>query len=370
MPSKSTGRNWLAFVVTTAVFAAVLAVIGRPTNSAPLPEHLRSPTAAMFGGSPSRNLVNLLDRKILTDWCVDEGKEKNVLWSVPLGTKAHGGPIVFGGKIFLGTNNQQPRNPKIVGDKGILMCFEEKIGKFLWQTVHDKLATGRSNDWPEQGIASTPAVEANRAYYVSNRCEVVCVNSANGSVVWKLDMIGKLRVFPHNLANCSPLLMGELLFVVTSNGVDQGHVNVPAPTAPSFLALDKRTGQIVWQDNSPQAPISATVNGRARFTRKRRASGWSFFLVATVCYTPSTRRPESCSGNSTAIRRPPRRIISLPRRLSPTGDCISASAKIPSITRVSAISGASISHVPWKKGGAIRRPTFPPSATISIRKLL
>ncbi len=45
--------------------------------------------------------------------------------------------------------------------------------------------------------------------------------------------------------------MGDLLFVITSNGVDEGHVNLPSPRAPSFVALNKETGAVVWADNSP-----------------------------------------------------------------------------------------------------------------------
>ena len=42
-------------------------------------------------------------------------------------------------KYFLGTNNDNPKNPAITGDKGVLMCFRESDGKFLWQAVSDKL---------------------------------------------------------------------------------------------------------------------------------------------------------------------------------------------------------------------------------------
>ncbi|MEX2025911.1 MAG: PQQ-binding-like beta-propeller repeat protein, partial [Pirellulaceae bacterium] len=44
---------------------------------------------------------------------------------------------------------------------------------------------------------------------------------------------------------------GERLFVCTSNGVDEGHENLPAPEAPSFIALDRNTGAVLWTDNSP-----------------------------------------------------------------------------------------------------------------------
>ena len=84
----------------------------------------------------------------------------HVLWTADLGSKAYGGPVVADGKIFVGTNNQKPRDPKVVGDKGIVMCFEEKTGKFLWQAVFDKLEAGIVNDYKLMGICATPRVPA------------------------------------------------------------------------------------------------------------------------------------------------------------------------------------------------------------------
>ena len=208
-------------------------------------------TWPLFGGSVQRNFVNLVDKNIPTEFSVTDGAFKNIKWSVDLGTKAYGGPVISGGKIFIGTNNGQPRDPKVVGDKGVMMCFEEKTGKFLWQAVYDKLAQGRVSDWPEEGICSSPVVEGELLYYVNNRCEVICASVKDGKPVWTLDMIGKLNVFPHNLATCSPLIVGDTLFVITSNGVDEGHINIPAPAAPSFLAIDKKTGEVKWTSNLP-----------------------------------------------------------------------------------------------------------------------
>ena len=65
---------------------------------------------------------------------------------------------------FQGTNNQAERQPKATGAKGVVMCFSAKDGKFLWQLTHDKLAAGRVNDWPRQGICSSPAVDGDRIY--------------------------------------------------------------------------------------------------------------------------------------------------------------------------------------------------------------
>ena len=69
--------------------------------------------------------------------------------------------------------------------------------------------------------------------------------------VWVLDMMGALGVRQHNMAACSVTGRGDVLFVCTGNGVDESHEKIPAPDAPSFLALDKKTGKVLWADASP-----------------------------------------------------------------------------------------------------------------------
>jgi outer membrane protein assembly factor BamB len=60
---------------------------------------------------------------------------------------------------------------------------------------------------------------------------------------------------PHNMANSSPVAYGDLLYVCTSNGQDESHVNIPSPKAPSIIAINKKTGKLVWEDNSVEDRI-------------------------------------------------------------------------------------------------------------------
>lgn len=226
----------------------------------------------MWGGSPDRNMVSD-ETGIPAEWDVNAGK--NILWTAPLGSQTYGNPVISHGRIWVGTNNNGNLRAGIEGDKGVILCFEEKTGKLLYQITHDKLPTGRVNDWPEQGICSTVAVEDNRVYYVSNRCELVCADAEgfldgendgpfkdetytdkmDGDLVWKLDMIEEYGVFPHNLATSSPVIGGDLVFIVTSNGVDEGHLTIPVPDAPSFLGVNKKTGEVVWESDLPDGNI-------------------------------------------------------------------------------------------------------------------
>jgi outer membrane protein assembly factor BamB len=296
MKSLRSLRRGLSAAVAVFVFAAVLAVAvkgGRATNAAKVadqPFQAAPHTWPMFGGNIHRNFVNTTDKNLPSEWSTEEGNFKNIKWAQDLGSKAYGGPVIADGKIFVGTNNEHPRNPKIKGDKGILLCFRESDGKFLWQSVHDKLPAGLVNDWPKEGICSSPVVEGKRLYYVSNRCELVCADTegfldgkndgvqdekykdpTDADIVWRLDMIKDLHVFPHNLATCSPLLLGDVLYLITSNGVDEEHINIPSPKAPSFLAVYKNTGKPLWQSNLPgdkimhgqwSNPAYAEVNGK------------------------------------------------------------------------------------------------------------
>jgi outer membrane protein assembly factor BamB len=225
----------------------------------------------MLGGSPSRNNVSV-EKGLPSSF--DPATGRGVKYRVELGSETYAGPVVADGRVFVGTNNEHPRDPGSPGDRGVLLAFSAADGAFLWQATHAKLAAGRAQDWPLQGLCSTPAVEGDRLYYLSNRGEVVALDtegfrdgendgpftgeSARGErdadVVWTLDLIGSLGVVPHYMTASSPLLAGDLLFFVTGNGPGTDG-RVPAPAAPSFVAIDRNTGQVRWRDASPGAGL-------------------------------------------------------------------------------------------------------------------
>jgi outer membrane protein assembly factor BamB len=242
----------------------------------------------MFGGTPQRNLVNTVDKNIPTAWDVKEGAQKNIKWVAQLGTKGYGCAIVSGGKIFIGTNNQKPRDPKIKSDKAVLLCFRESDGQFLWQLVHEMPPPDVVREARSDGLLSNPVVEGDRLYYVAPAAEVICADT-NGSVVWRFDMMDKLKVFPCYVNSCSPLIVGDLLFVTTGNGRDAEH-QLPSPQAPSFIAVDKKTGSLKWQDSSPgknimdgqwSNPVYAEVNGKGQVIFPG-GDGWLYAFEPTA----------------------------------------------------------------------------------------
>jgi outer membrane protein assembly factor BamB len=340
-----------------------------PTDPANPPIGIGPGDWGQWGGSSVRNNTPN-GKNIASEWNVggfdpkcgewQKAKAENIKWVARLGSQSYGNPVIANGHVYAGSNNGAgylKRYPADI-DLGVLLCFDEADGKFLWQHSNEKLPTGRVHDWPMQGVCSTPLVEGKRLWYVTNRGEIVCLDTEGfydgkddgpvqnelgklveymknedptkdkvagltkeldagkipdslradfakfglplpddaklaagkeggysitfagkkgprevqlrmegpklvaykvigiedtdeADVIWRLNMMKQLGTSQHNMASCSVTAAGDLLFVNTSNGVDEGHTNLPAPAAPSFVCLDKTTGKVVWTDNSP-----------------------------------------------------------------------------------------------------------------------
>src|SRR5262245_3621728 len=82
----------------------------------------------MWGGTPDRNMTSNM-KGLPTTW--DVKTKKNVKWVAQLGSQTYGNAVVSGGMVFVGTNNEGLRDPKITGDKGVLMAFREAAGHVM-----------------------------------------------------------------------------------------------------------------------------------------------------------------------------------------------------------------------------------------------
>jgi len=85
----------------------------------------------MWGGAPDRNMVSAM-KGIPTAW--DIQTRTNVKWVAKLGSQNYGNPVVAGGQVYVGTNNELALNPKEGGDRGVLMCFGNRTESFCGST--------------------------------------------------------------------------------------------------------------------------------------------------------------------------------------------------------------------------------------------
>ncbi len=249
----------------------------------------------------------------------------NVKWAVPLGTHTWSTPAVAGGRVYIGTNNGAPRDPKYKGDYGILLCLKESDGSLLWQ-----LAAPHA-DYQDMGIVATPTIEGDRVYVVTGRAEVLCLDAkglADGNdgpftdeaaylsqppwgrkppepssqtatrasgppfalgptdadIIWRFDM-RSLWVQPHDVATGSVLIRGQTIFVSTSNGVGNPRQRIANSTVPSLIALDKKTGKLLAGDDEHigrrmfhtewSQPAMAAINGKDQIAFGG-ADGWLY----------------------------------------------------------------------------------------------
>lgn len=208
-------------------------------------------------------------------WDCSEADPDLVHWRSQIGSDC-GFPAIGMGRILIGTNNAHPRDKQITGECGVMMCFALDDGRFLWQQTHARLPDWHA-DLPQTAISCTPAIAGDRAFYMSNRGELVCVDLLGFSdaendgpftgerqdehaadIVWMLDMVKELGVYKQVSTDVgsplpSPLVVGDSVFAVTGNGTN--YARVPAPGAPSFVAVDRVSGRLKWSSAAPGGDI-------------------------------------------------------------------------------------------------------------------
>ena len=233
-----------------------------------------------------------------------------------MGSTTWGNPTVAGGRVFVGTFQEG----------GAVKCFDAATGQLLWQFLapQRKFPTPlrpqvfeRFSPWDYLvlthaqtiwGICSSTTVEGDRAYVLTQRGEVVCLDvkgladgnqgpytdeakykagegapaaqleSTDADVLWTFDLWTELLTRPADTFSNAPLIHGNLLYISTCNGIErwpQWHgkpASPPNPEAPNLIVLDKRTGRLVASDSETigtrmlhgqwSSPSLGQVNGK------------------------------------------------------------------------------------------------------------
>ncbi len=233
-----------------------------------------------WGERYTRNMVSP-ETGLPESW--DPKTGRNIKWSVPLGG-SYSTPVIAGGRVLIGCNNDEPRDPRHQGDRGVLVCLDEADGRLCWQLVVPKLQGDIYLDWPRAGICSPATVQDDRVYVVSNRAEVMCLDikglsdgndgpyrdegrhavlpgedplepvAPDADILWVLDMWADAGIYPHDSAHSSILIPGDYLYLNTGNGVDNTHKRIRAPEGPSLIVVDKHTGCLMARDGERIGP--------------------------------------------------------------------------------------------------------------------
>ena len=237
------------------------------------------------------------------------GSTENVRWVAKLGTFICGNPTVADGRVFVGTDDASLQgDTRLKRTKGgMVWCLDEKTGKTLWRLPvpvrpKDRLPKDAHYGQQNLGVCSAPTVVGNRAYVVTSSCEILCLDvkgqedgndgdfkdeaayiagsnnplaaleKTDGDILWKYDLVDQLGVCPHDVAACSVLVDGDILYCTSANGVNHEHTFCLHPDAPSFIALDAKTGKLLATDTEDlghrmwhclwSPPTVGVVNGK------------------------------------------------------------------------------------------------------------
>lgn len=284
------------FIASMAAWAFCLTA---PSPAADWPE---------WGGTSDRNMVSpetgLPDLRAAAGDDASESISEGspwVKWKVRLGATTWGNPTVSGGRILVGTSG-----PNREG--GTIKCLDAATGTLCWQLIcppRKFLTPERPEKYDEWspwdyltathaqtlgwGVCSSTSVDGERAYALTSRGEVVCLDVrglANGNqgpftdearykagesgqdvaldatdadVLWSFDLWTAVKSRPADTFSNAALIHGDLLYISTCNGIERwpGWYGKPAappsPDAPNLIALDKRTGRLVGTDAEPIA---------------------------------------------------------------------------------------------------------------------
>ena len=241
----------------------------------------------MGGRSQSRNPVSP-ERNAPTDL-------SNIRWTAKLGSRTLGGPVVSGGLVWVGTNNEtdfETEHP----DYAVLACFRESDGKLLYRYLSKRIENHNHTwDWPKQALSGSPVIEGDRLWFITNRREAVCLDvgplrrgEGEPKMVWSVDLIKEYKIHPRAImipgpdTFGSPAIHKDFIYLPTGNGMNETNDAVPSPNAPSLICLDKNTGKHIWSDKSVgknmmfghySSPLVVEQNGKAQVIFPQ-ADGW------------------------------------------------------------------------------------------------
>lgn len=162
-----------------------------------------------------------------------------VLWRAEVGT-GFSGMVVAADRLFTMGNREEMDS---------IVCLDANNGQLIWQ--HQYASPLDDRDF-EGGPTSTPTVDENRLYSLSRAGDLFCLDAISGKVLWSknVQQATEARI-PGWGFSSSPVIDQQRLLV----GVGE-----------AGLALDKLTGEILWQSGTGEAgymtPLVTSVGAR------------------------------------------------------------------------------------------------------------
>jgi outer membrane protein assembly factor BamB len=233
-------KNYRLLTLSLALPAALLVIWFSVHASSVIVDHSAPPNTVPSGPSdwpqwrgPERNGVSK-DTGLIKQW-PSSGPQR--AWSISSLGEGYGSLAIKGDRIFVqGTS----------GSSSVVFCLNRADGKTVWSAaLGSKVNEGRGN-----GPRSTPTVDNDRVYALTENGDLVCLSAHNGSPVWRKNILKEFRGSnPGWLISESPLIDGDHVIVT------------PGGSGAGMVALDKMTGKEIWRakELSDEAAYSSAI---------------------------------------------------------------------------------------------------------------
>jgi len=218
------------FIIGISVHASLSETAISPAASNSVPS---GPSDWPQWRGPERNGVSK-DTGLIKQW-PSSGPQR--AWSISSLGEGYGSLAIKGDRIFV----QGSR-----GNSSVVFCLNRADGKTVWSAaVGPKVNKDVGN-----GPRSTPTVDNDRVYALTENGDLACLSALNGVPVWRKNILKEFGGSnPGWLISESPLIDGDRV-IVTPGGRGAG-----------MVALDKMTGKEIWRakDLSDSAAYSSCI---------------------------------------------------------------------------------------------------------------
>ncbi len=171
---------------------------------------------------------------LLKQWPADGPK---LLWQTADIGEGYATPAVAGTRLYL-LSNRGMENESV-------QALSVEDGKTLWSTRLGNVGNPKQEP-PYPMARSTPTVDGDHIYAMSSDGDLACMETATGKLLWQKNVRADFGGIPGKWAYAeSPLIDGDVLVVT------------PGGTEATLLALNKKTGAVIWKSAVPGGDAAA-----------------------------------------------------------------------------------------------------------------
>ena len=223
-------RRWLLVMVVVPFFTAHL-VTG---EAAPQAEFVGLTGADNWERFRGPNGAGTIDDNAIP---LTFGAKENIIWKVALAGAGNSSPVVWGKHLFF-------QSASTDGKLRSLLCLDTADGKIRWQK---SIPAGPAKIRADSSLASSTPTTDGEADYVSfwdGKGVLVSAYDFQGGELWSKSL-GAFN--SQHGAGASPILYKDKLILANDMDKDDFFTKVPNARPSMLIALDKRTGRLVWE---------------------------------------------------------------------------------------------------------------------------